>query len=183
MRYATIGDVSEENCHPFAASDGGGRQWTLMHQGTIFDYHPTNAFLHTQKGDTDSERILLFLIDVINDETLLAGRALSEDERFSVLEREITKMSAGNKLNLAVFDSEILYLHTNYRGTLYANRVEDGFIFCTVPLDDGDWTPHTLNTLCSYKNGKLLRTGKTHENEYVDNEEDQKYLYLTFSGL
>ena len=38
IRYATIGNVERRNCHPFTGFDNTGRQWTLVHNGTIFDY-------------------------------------------------------------------------------------------------------------------------------------------------
>ena len=56
IRYATIGNVEYKNCHPFTGRDSTGRRWTLIHNGTIFDYPALYPYLKTQKGDTDSER-------------------------------------------------------------------------------------------------------------------------------
>ena len=56
IRYATIGNVEYKNCHPFTGKDCTGRRWTLIHNGTIFDYPALYPYLKTQKGDTDSER-------------------------------------------------------------------------------------------------------------------------------
>lgn len=38
--YATIGNVEYRNCHPYTMRDENSRQWTLVHNGTIFDYQP-----------------------------------------------------------------------------------------------------------------------------------------------
>ncbi len=61
IRYATIGNVEYKNCHPFTGKDGSGRRWTLIHNGTIFDFAPLYPYTKKQKGDTDSERIFLYL--------------------------------------------------------------------------------------------------------------------------
>lgn len=63
IRYATIGNVEYRNCHPYSKRDKFSRRWTLIHNGTIFDYPPLNKFLRIQRGDTDSERILLYIIE------------------------------------------------------------------------------------------------------------------------
>ena len=66
IRYATIGNIDYNNCHPFIAKDQQGRTWTLIHNGTIFNGKPLNKYADFQNGDTDSERILLYLVDQIN---------------------------------------------------------------------------------------------------------------------
>lgn len=66
IRYATIGNEEYENCHPFTGTDISGRRWTLIHNGTIFDYEPLNPYSRVQRGQTDSERILLYIIDRMN---------------------------------------------------------------------------------------------------------------------
>ena len=37
IRFATVGTINERNCHPFTGSDISGREWTLIHNGTIFN--------------------------------------------------------------------------------------------------------------------------------------------------
>ena len=59
IRRATIGNVELRNCHPFTGFDKDGRRWTLIHNGTIFDFQPMHEYVKKQKGETDSERILL----------------------------------------------------------------------------------------------------------------------------
>ena len=63
IRYATIGNVEYKNCHPFTGKDCTGRRWTLIHNGTIFDYPALYPYLKKQKGDTDSERVFLYLLE------------------------------------------------------------------------------------------------------------------------
>ena len=76
IRYATIGNVEYKNCHPFTGKDSTGRRWTLIHNGTIFDFAPLNPYVKKQKGDTDSERIFLYLLDKLNEAQTKAGKYL-----------------------------------------------------------------------------------------------------------
>jgi glutamine amidotransferase len=82
IRYATIGNVEYKNCHPYTWRDKSGRQWTLIHNGTIFDYSALNAYMNIQKGDTDSERILLHIVDLVDQAERQQHRKLDKKERF-----------------------------------------------------------------------------------------------------
>ncbi len=183
IRYATIGNVEYNNCHPYTGTDNYSRRWTLIHNGTIFDYPKMHKFLKYQQGDTDSERILLFLLEQINNKQEELKRPLNSAERFALLDENIADISKGNKLNLLIFDGDYLYVHTNCKGTLH--YLEDGFgvMFSTQPLSDESWKPVPFTTLLAYKNGKLRFTGKEHGNEYIDDGEALKYLYQIFSDL
>ena len=138
IRYATIGHVELENCHPFTGKDADQRTWTLVHNGTIFDFSPTNKYFWEQKGETDSERILLYLLDLLGEAGRRKGSPLNDEERFAVLEDAIGRMAKGNKLNLLIYDGELLYVHTNFAGSLFSCRTPEGMIFSTEPLRGGD---------------------------------------------
>lgn len=187
IRYATIGNIEYRNCHPFVKEDAVGRRWTLIHNGTIFDYPPLDRYTKEQEGDTDSERILLYLVHELNHYEAKAGHLLSDRERFDFMDSEIVSMSKGNKLNLLLWDGEQMYVHTNYANSLYYSsyysRGEQRTVFCTRPLSKGNWLPVPFMTLLAYQEGKPLYQGTTHENEYFDSEENTKYLYQIFSDL
>jgi hypothetical protein len=40
-----------------------------------------------------------------------------------------------------------------------------------------------FTTLLAYKNGRLIKSGTNHGNEYKDNESDAKLLYVDYSCL
>ncbi|MCR5529980.1 MAG: class II glutamine amidotransferase [Saccharofermentans sp.] len=62
-----------------------GRTWTLAHNGTIFEGDLLNRY-YIQNGTTDSERILLYLIDQI-DSHIQYGSDLSDiDIRAKLIE-------------------------------------------------------------------------------------------------
>ena len=68
-----------------------------MHNGTIFDCPLLDKYIHSQCGQTDSERILLYLIDQVNAETAKKRRALTDNERFTVIDRAVQDITAHNK--------------------------------------------------------------------------------------
>lgn len=185
IRYATIGNVEYKNCHPYTRKDMSGRQWTLIHNGTIFDYPRLNRYVSVQNGGTDSERILLYIVERVNETEERLGRKLDREERFCLLDSIIAEMSKGNKLNLMLYDGELFYVHTNYENSLYQLEKEHQILFSTTPLgkEKWKWQPVTFTTLLAYGQGKRIFSGTNHGNEYIDSEENMKYLYGIFSDL
>ena len=183
IRYATIGNVEYKNCHPFSVRDNTGRQWTLIHNGTIFDYQPLSRYIPQQTGDTDSERVLLYLIDRLNDKQKQKCKKLTFEERISLFNEIICEMSKGNKLNLLFSDGKYLYSHTNCRGTLYYLGKDNITFFATVPLSNDEWQPLPFTILLAYHRGRLIKTGTNHEHEYFESEESMKMLYRVFANL
>ena len=155
----------------------------MIHNGTIFDYPPLSRFLKQQKGDTDSERILLYIIEQVNKRQKAAYRPLEPHERFSLVDSIVSEMSRGNKLNLLIYDGEYMYAHTNYADSLHYLQTENGIIFSTLPLSHDEWQKLPFTTLLAYKDGKAVFKGTNHKNEYKDNEESIKLLYQIFSNL
>ncbi|MBR1815082.1 MAG: class II glutamine amidotransferase [Lachnospiraceae bacterium] len=183
IRYATIGNVEYRNCHPYSMTDNNGRRWTLIHNGTIFEAKPLEKYVYKQDGDTDSERILLYIIDVINEEESIANRRLSAEERFNLIDRIIVDISKDNKLNLMLYDNEIMYVHTNFADSLHYLKKEDAVIVATSPVSDEVWERVPFTQLIAFKDGELVFTGTNHGNEYIENEENVKMLYQIFAEL
>ena len=183
IRLATVGHIEYKNCHPFTAADNSGRTWTLAHNGTIFNGAHLNDYMGIQYGDTDSERVLLHLVDQINVAQNHRRHALDETERFNVLSAAITELAQGNKLNLLIFDGEVLYAHCNFRDTLHVWRDTDGVAFSTRPLSMGTWTPVPFTSLVAVKNGEIVRTSPPHGHEYIYNPEDYRLVYMNFARL
>lgn len=182
IRLATIGAVSRLNTHPYEDRDVSGRRWTLIHNGTIFDFPKLGKYGIMQKGSTDSERILLYILDELKKETDRKQAPLDADERFDVLDRIVYEMSEGNKLNLILYDGELLYAHYNAEGTLYHHRTGDGEMIATSPLWD-DWEPFPFTRLMAYKDGKLVLEGTNHGHYYIENKNAMNQLLMTYSEL
>lgn len=183
IRLATRGADDYENTHPFVKRDGSGRAWTFAHNGTVFCGSILDKYFHRQEGQTDSERILCYIIDRVNGMQETLGRPLNERERFDLLEQITDELSLGNKLNFLLYDGEILYVHCNYAESLYILQENGSAIFATTPLSKEDWRPVTFTALLAYSAGTLLRTGRIHGHEYHDNEKDMEMLYLDYSSL
>lgn len=183
IRSATIGNVEIDNCHPFTATDISGRTWTLIHNGTVFEEDHLNEYIFQQKGETDSERILLYIIDRINESIRQSDHFPDAAKRFGILDELVCGSSPKNKLNLLIYDGEILYVHTNFRNSLYFHSYESGMVFSTQPLTENGWSNVTFTTLLGYKDGVLLYTGTNHGNEYFFDPSTYQPLYMAYSGL
>ena len=183
IRFATVGTMEYANCHPFTATDNRGRIWTLAHNGTIFNGPELNAYIGIQYGDTDSERVLLHLIDRIDREQIRLGRSLDEEERFGTLAAVIAELSKGNKLNLLIYDGEVLYAHCNFRGSLHFRQEADAVTFSTRPLSGEGWEETPFTSLIAVKDGEIIRTSPPHGNEYIHNPEDYRLVYMNFARL
>ena len=183
IRFASIGHPEYANCHPFTAADSYGRSWTLIHNGTIFHGESLNEYLGVQSGSTDSERVLLYLVDRIDRAQARTGRPLDANERFDVLASAVAALADGNKLNLLVCDGEVMYVHTNLRGTLHYSHDGDALIFSTKPLSTGMWTPVPFMRLLAVQNGAFIREATPHGHEYVYDPEDYRYVYMDYAML
>lgn len=193
IRLASIGRMNYENCHPFVKHDERGGVWTLAHNGTIFS--PTiqcdeisrslDDYKSVQEGQTDSERILFFLVDEVNRQQQLLGRAMSDEERFRFIDSRVTQLSVGNKLNLLFWDGENMYVHTNYANSLYlrSEHQTQSTIISTQPLDDSTWMPVPFLQLQVYREGKLIWQGSGQSKEYIDPEKNWEYKNLDFAQL
>lgn len=159
IRYATVGRICTLNCHPFTAQDNTGRQWTLVHNGTIYN---AGKLVHTYKdrlGDTDSEAMFLYLIETINKHQ---KNPLSAKQRFTLIDKFVCEMSYRNKLNLMIFDGELLYVHKNMDDTMRYRKYDSGYIFATKPLDSERWLDVPTAQLTAYKDGELVFEGEKH---------------------
>ena len=114
IRLATVGKMEYANSHPFILRDNLNRAWTLAHNGTIFDGTKTDAYTAAQEGSTDSERILYYLVDQVNQRQSALNRELTARERFALIDELIGGLAPNNKLNLTLYDGELLYVHSNY---------------------------------------------------------------------
>ncbi len=183
IRKATIGEVNVNNTHPFLKNDDSGRRWVLAHNGTIFESEALSPYQYIQEGTTDSERILLYIVDEINKLYQKKHDLLNEKERIGIVEEAIKTIVPGNKLNLLIFDGDLLYVHKNEAGTLYKKELKEGMIFSTQPLDENGWLELPQNQLLVYKSGNLVHIGQKHNSSYIHSEERMKLLYLAYSEL
>ena len=180
IRNATMGTLTYNNCHPFMREDLSGRRWVIAHNGTIIDTRLIDGYGALAAGDTDSEQVVIYLVDQIDEVVERKGGPLTFGERFVVLARAVEVLSAHNKLNLVIDDGEYTYVHTNtVEPTLYVRTKGTTAFFCTRPLDDADdWQELPHNRLIAYQDGRMARIGARH-----DYSIDEAAYFASLAGI
>ena len=171
IRFSTGTKMIESNCHPFLEVDITGRQWTMEHNGILFNERLTSTYDAATEGDTDSERMAAFLLDV-TDEAFIRGAKPDFASRFTVLAGAIAQLANRNRVNVILNDGEYTYVHTNTsRCTLHWRSFEDEksghvIVVSTQPLggeaEADEWKPVPPNRLIALRHGKLERTSAPH---------------------
>ena len=175
IRMATMGNITSCNCHPFTEKDSSGRTWMLMHNGTIFDYPEMDKYKTKEKGDTDSERILYYIIDKINE--FEADKKSTKKERFDLLTDIVNDLSRKNKVNLMVFDGELTYVHTNMADSLCYLKTDDSYLVVSTPIDDvNTYKPVKLNKLYAIAGGDVVFESESHGHEFRFTKEHEAYF-------
>ena len=168
IRFSTAGRLCEENCHHFRGEDISGRDWTLIHNGILFNEELLASYDLKEAGDTDSERAMLFLLDVLDEAALRSGGILDFSTTFSALSGAIGQISNLNRLNLILDDGTYTYVHTNTsEDTLHFRQLaDDAIVISTQPLggekERALWHPVPRNRLITYRDGRIVRTSKPH---------------------
>ena len=183
IRLATIGNLEFYNCHPFVKKDNSGRRWTLIHNGTIFDCPDLCKYSSIEEGETDSERILLYIVDMINGFENFKGEALSLRERFDIVADLIRDLSYTNKLNLIISDGEQIFVHSNLRDSLHYLKKDHSIFVSTQALSDDDWKKVPINKTFSLKDGEFLFESESHYNEYFETEEQLRFIERFLESL
>jgi len=201
IRFATKGSISLTNTHPFRQASSDGMTWTLAHNGTVFSCDELTGYVHRQEGETDSERILDLLLDRI-DRALLdkidaardaaenascrgcADGALTVEERIRTVDELIRTVTPGNKINILISDGTLLYAHSNMKGSMYYHMEQGLAAVSSKPLKNMEgWTEMPLNTLLAFRDGECVYRGAPHENEYIEDPEKLKFLFLDYAGM
>lgn len=181
IRFATRGGIQYENTHPFVMRDKYNRSWTLAHNGTLFESTVLSSLKSQKQGQTDSESILAYIVDQINAKE--SDGELTQEERFQVVQKIIKDITPENKVNVLIFDGELLYVHSNDHNSLYRRYQDKAVILSTSPLDHYKWECVPINTVLAYKDGNILYTGTPHQNTFIRTEEKMKHLFLDYAGL
>lgn len=177
IREASIGRIEHANCHPFTGEDATGRTWTLAHNGTLFDGRLTATYKEKQLGTTDSERVLLYLLDALGEAPELP------EERFSLLEERIASLAENNNLSLLFYDGTYMYAHTNREAGLHVREAGGVALLATKPVFFGGWETLPMNTLHVFRDGALVWRGKPHEHTFVVGSKDMTTLFGAYAEL
>ena len=123
------------------------------------------------------------MIDQINAETAKKRRALTDCERFTIIDRAVQDITAHNKVNFLLYDGSLFYVHENLKDSLFKRRLGRSLLFATAPLDCKKWEAVEPCRLRAYRDGTCVLTGTPHHNEYINNPEDMRLLFLDYALL
>lgn len=155
IRYATKGGLSYDNTHPFIGQDATGREWSFVHNGSIFHSQAIDRFQAQAKGESDSEQVLLYLMDALG--TAARNGQTGFQGRFSALSEALVALAPGNKLNVVLDDGDCTYVFTNTEeDTLFVKRGAGSALFCTRPLGASGWQPLAKCRLLAFRDGALV---------------------------
>lgn len=161
IRFKTHGPAKTENCHPFIKHDSRGIRWALIHNGYITDNKITEALGTLQTGETDSERILMYLVESVN--SMYEHQWITDPDEFLYylyiqLETTLAEISTLGKTNLIFTDNRTnnMYVYMNHPKTLYYLSTIDGVHISTTPLSDEEWIPVEPYKLHIFNNGAKL---------------------------
>lgn len=174
IRLATMGEMKPSNCHPFSKKDNNGRTWVLVHNGTIFESPILKEYEDCSIGETDSEKILHYIVNEVNE--FEKDSKSTYHERFVLLKEIIYDLSRYNKLNLLIYDGEVAYVHSNMQGTLYYIIKDEELMVSSHPVSDEDWLDVEINKLFCINNGKIYYEGYEHENEFIATPEQEEFM-------
>lgn len=161
IRFKTHGPASVENCHPFIKHDSHGIQWSLVHNGYIDD-NPAVAALGTlQIGETDSERILLSIIETVNsyyEHSWIDDAGEFLYYMYNQIGITLSELSSLGKVNLIFTDNYTnnMYVYMNHPHTLFFLKTSTGVHVSTTRLSNEDWVAVEPYKLHIFNNGRKL---------------------------
>ena len=125
VRYATHGNISYENTHPFNR-ELGGRTHTFAHNGGLEDIKarlplPTQRFMPI--GETDSEYAFCYLLSQLTK--IWDNRTPTISERLDIIDTVADKFRSLGTANFLYCDGEVIFAHSHKRRfSSIANGIE-----------------------------------------------------------
>jgi glutamine amidotransferase len=160
IRFKTHGPASVENCHPFVKKDCHGVKWSLIHNGYIEDSPAVAALGTLQVGETDSERILLAIIETVN--SFYEHSFFYEEDYlyylYTQIEITLNELASLGKTNLIFTDNRTnnMYVYMNHPNTLFYLITDDGIHISTTRLSNEKWFPVEPHRLHIINNGQFI---------------------------
>jgi glutamine amidotransferase len=145
IREASVGDLHEDNTHPFCAD-----RWVFCHNGTVRGFSQAREPLESRiasrwrsriKGDTDSERLFYVFLTYLGEATDLTSvsRALTRTVT------EVSQLYPGTDpakptaLNLFITDGQISAVTRFNRSLFYVARDDLSMIASEPMIDREHW--------------------------------------------
>lgn len=177
IRYATTGNISYINAHPFT-DEINGEYWTFAHNGRIENFDFKKLYIKPI-GQTDSEKAFRYI-----QQKLIENNATSLELKIKVIEEAIAELAQNAKLNLVISDGTYLYVHCNLKNSLYRYQDDNLACFATKPVlkDSSKWEPVELNKLLVYLDGSKIYEGRNHGHGYINVKNTFMYDQISLKG-
>lgn len=161
IRYATTGSVCRKNVHPFQAVDPDGRLMTLAHNGGCPMCMELAPFTDRQMGTTDSERILLYIIDQLTKVRKTQSQPLTQKQRIRVIDDALSSLSGIGRINVILTDGELFFVRCNILDRLHMSRDAHTVYFSTRPLHANglNWYDVPTGQTLVYQENRLIYQG------------------------
>ena len=75
-----------------------------------------------------------------------------------------------------IFNGEFMFIHANYKNSLYYLEKDDTLFVSTRPLSTESWKEFPINKLIGIKNGQIIYVGKKHDYDYTITEEHLNFI-------
>lgn len=179
VRYATKGDKSFENTHPFK-KELNGKEYIFAHNGTIENFREFKLDKFKPEGQTDSEHIFCYLLDRISEKGIKSW----DENNFIWLYNILSDLNGHGKLNCLFSDGEYLFCYRDNYSSVGLNYVlrkapfdgdikfkdedfdmniflkkfpaEKGYIIATEPLTNEQWQEFEWGSLKVFKSGEMI---------------------------
>ena len=151
VRYASVGEISLENTHPFIKNINN-TTWVFAHNGTLSDDAFSINIKTNEKGSTDSEKAFEYISQVIKN-------AENETILFKSVEQVGRYLSEFGKANFLLTNGKLLFVFNSRERSLYKYETDDICCICSYPLNDTNlrnWKELQVNKLNVYRNNKKI---------------------------
>ncbi|MFN3873109.1 MAG: class II glutamine amidotransferase [Ignavibacterium sp.] len=178
VRLCSVGNISEENTHPFTR-ELFSKQYVFAHNGTLKNYHKLELNDFKPEGETDSEHIFCYILDQIKERNI---KNWNEDS-FMWLEKLLYEINGYGDMNIIMSEGEYLFCYfdkNGYNGLSYVKRetpfsyvrlldedyeinlaeekspLQSGYIIASHPLTDESWLKFEPGKLKVFKGGEIV---------------------------
>lgn len=115
VRASTVGDITVQNTHPFAAT-ALGREWAFAHNGTVQQLDRLDTGNLEAEGDTDSEQAFHHLLTALDT---LDHDATDREIATTVLETGRELSQHDSRVNFLLSDGHTLFAYHDGHKTLH----------------------------------------------------------------
>ncbi|MEM3421857.1 MAG: class II glutamine amidotransferase [Candidatus Hadarchaeum sp.] len=160
VRYASRGDHTLQNTHPFSRTFGS-REVALAHNGTLDPVMPKSALKFHPVGETDSEYLLCALLTKLSVEKI-------PFTDFQRIEAVLLEFNSFGNMNVLFSEGDHLYSYRDKDGYNGLCTTERTAPFHKVSLRDEDWEVDLAEEKCPDQRGFVIATRPLTDEKWND---------------